>query len=441
MCSIRDCHILYICRATNLFGIRINTAAASRATFVLEYEELIVRRLSQYQQVLNLNPGNKVQDFRATVRAIDQQGISSFAASDFVTATRTSAQEVLYEFAPSLTQQNDQELGLARDMMISYDINHPTDGPGLIIINNCYFAQFFSPSGVDPIPVDIVFVIDVSGSMGGRKIEQARQSLVEVISQLRTTDRFSIVTFQSEISVWMRRLVSVAEYRQRGVDFARGLRAGGGTDFAGGMQAGIQILREHGSTSFIQLLVMLTDGEPTQGITNPDQIIALASESLVGTSISLNTLGFGSNLNFDLLLRLALANRGVAQRIYEGEDAAEQLEGFYEEISSPILRSISVSYPENALEVVSEVDFPLLFDGSELVVAGKFDESVCMPEAGPISVVVRATGADSDIRAFQGTVQPGTETEIAGVTPSTERLVAYLSIRQILDQAKITGIA
>ena len=57
-------------------------------------------------------------------------------------------------------------------------MNHPSQGAGLIVVNDCYFAQFFSPSGVSPIPVDIVFVIDVSGSMGGRKITQARDSLV-----------------------------------------------------------------------------------------------------------------------------------------------------------------------------------------------------------------------------------------------------------------------
>ena len=373
------------------------------------------------------------------MRAVDEQGIASFGSSDFVTATRVSNTEVMYRYAPDVADQNDQEFGLARDMMIEFDVNHPPDGAGLIIVNNCYFAQFFSPSGVAPIPVDIVFVIDVSGSMQGQKIIQAKESLVEVINQLRSADRFSIVTFESDVSTWMDRLVSASEYRQNGIQFAQRLTAGGGTNFAGGMQEGISILRSHGDADYIQLLVMLTDGEPTAGITNVNQILALASESLVGTQISLNTLGFGQSLNFDLLVRLALANRGIAQRIYEGADAAQQLEGFYEAISSPILRSITVSYPPNTLDIVSSLEFPLLFNGSEIVVAGKFEDSICRSGSEPISVMVRGTGVSSEV-TFESPVNPRVNTVIGGQMPSTERLVAYLNIRQILNEMRITGM-
>ncbi len=420
-----------------MFRIRINTAAQSRATFVLKYEELLHRRVSMYQQTINLNPGSVVEDFRANVRAIDEQGIVSYMASDFVSVTRVSGQEVVYEYEPSVADQNDQTFGLARDMVVEYDVSHPATGPGLIVVNDCYFAQFFSPSGVTPIPVDIVFVIDVSGSMGGTKIQQARESLVAVINQLRSTDRFAIVTFSSGVSEWRNELVSVSEFRQSGIQFAQGLEAGGGTDFTGGMQRGIAILKENGNGEFIQLLVMLTDGQPTVGITNEDEIVRIASRELVGTTISLNTLGFGLNLNFQLLVRLALENRGIAQRIYEGEDAAEQLEGFYQEISSPILRGITVTYPPNTVDVLSEEEFPLLFAGSEIVVAGKFVDSLCQSSV-PIPVSVSGMGA-SERRLFEGQVTPADETEIAGFQPSTERLLAYLTIQQTLDKLTITG--
>lgn len=397
-----------------------------------------MRRLSRYQQIINLNPGSLVQDFRATVRVIDEQGITSFSASDFVNISRVSNEEVRYSYAPSAVDQNDRDFGLARDMRVEFDVNHSADGAGLIIVNDCYFAQFFSPSGIEPISVDIVFVIDVSGSMSGRKIEQASESLVEVITQLRNEDRFSIVTFSSGTSIWMNRLVSVSEYRQSGIQFAQRLTAGGGTNFAGGMVDGINILKSHGNSNYIQLLVMLTDGEPTSGITNENEIVDLANRALVETRISLNALGFGANLNYQLLVRLALSNRGIAQRIYEGEDAADQLEGFYQEISSPILRSIAISYPPNTVEVASDLSFPLLFDGSEIVVAGKFLDNVCLSNTGSIPVTVSGFGA-TEMRSFQGMVNPGGRTEILGVVPSTERLVAYLTIRQVLDEIKITG--
>lgn len=423
---------------TNLFLIRINTAAASRSTFVLVYEELLVRRLSVYQQIITLNPGSRVNDLRVSVRVIDDQGILNFKSSDFSSALRVSDDEVTFTYLPTVADQNDNSFGLSRDMLVEFDVNHPTGNEaGPVIVNNCYFAHFFSPAGVSTIPVDIVFVIDTSGSMSGMKIMQARQSLVEVISQLRNVDRFNIVRFSDGTSTWRNNLVSVAEFRESGKKFAEGFEASGGTNFTGGMEVGIALLKQSGELDYVQLLVMLTDGMPTIGVTNPDDIVDAASMMLADTRISLNTLGFGTNLNFLLLQRLAFANRGITKKIFEGEDAAEQLKGFYQEISSPILHSIVFSYPTNTTDDISKVEFPLLFKGSEIVVAGKFRDDLCVSGSSSINVVVRGMGS-TDEQTFQSQVDPAMETEIAGVRPSTERIVAYLTIKQLLNTLKVT---
>ena len=421
-----------------MFQIRINTAANSQSTFVLYYEELIIRRLSKYQQIINLNPGSKVQDFRVTVRVIEQQGITFTGASDYVEITRQSSNEVVYTYSPTLYSQTDTTYGLARDMMVEYDVNHPSTGAGLIVVNDCYFSQFFSPSGVDPVPVDIVFVIDVSGSMSGTKIAQTREALETIINQLRISDRFTMVTFASSVRTWIDGLVSASEYRQQGIQFARGLTAGGGTNFYGGLERAINILKTRGNPNYVQLLVMLTDGQPTAGETNPDTIVNLAVTTLTNTRISLNCLGFGQNLNFLLLQRLALSNNGVARRIYVDSDAAQQLEGFFEEIASPILHTISINYPETAIETISNTEFPLLFNGSELVIAGKFTTDACNSQE-TINVQVVATGASTSQVMFTSQVDAGGNTLIGNRTPLTERLVAYLSIQQLLDQKKIAG--
>ena len=421
-----------------MFQIRINTAANSQSVFILYYEELIVRSLSKYQQIINLNPGSKVQDFRVNVRVIEQQGITFTGASDYVGISRQSPNEVIYSYTPTLADQSDTTYGLARDMMVEYDVNHPSDGAGLIIVNDCYFAQFFSPSGIEPVPVDIVFVIDVSGSMSGTKIAQTREALETIINQLRVADRFTMVTFESDVDTWIDRLVSASEYRQQGIQFARGLTAGGGTNFYGGLERGISVLKTHGNPNYVQLLVMLTDGEPTAGETDSDTIVRLAVSALTNTRISVNCLGFGQNLNFLLLQRLALSNNGIAKRIYEDSDAAQQLEGFFEEISSPILHTISINYPQNTIQNISNTDFPLLFNGSELVIAGKFTDDACSSQE-LINVEVVAFGASTSPVRFTTQVDAGGNTVIGDRTPLTERLVAYLTIQQLLDQKKIAG--
>ena len=426
----------FLLRGTNLFAIRINTAALSEATFELQYEELIERELSKFQQTLNLNPGGMVEDFQVSVRAIDEQGVVFPKASDYVSVDRISGSEVMFSYAPSLEEQaEDTERGLARDMVVEYDVNHPAMGAGLFVVDDCYFAQFFSPSGVEPIPVDLVFVIDVSGSMGGRKIEQTREATQTIINQLRPQDRFTIVTFESEVGYWKRSLVSAEEFRQQGAQFASELQAGGGTNFNDGLLAGAEILELYANPSYIQLLVILTDGQPTVGVTGTEEILDNAHEALSGTKISLSCLGFGLDLNFDLLVRLALSNNGIARRIYEDDDADEQLEGFFEEITSPILHSITVSYQGGLVEEITETSFPILFNGSEIVVAGRFS-SCEVPQI--VTVQVTGSGASQQL-TFESQVSTDAETLIAGQKPSIERLVAYLFIQQLLDRRTIAG--
>ncbi len=429
---------LFNYRGTDVFQIRANTAAQSRSTFTLTYEELITRTLSKYKQVISLNPGSLVDNLSVSVRVVDSQGIASFSSTNFTSSNRISSDEVQFSYAPSKSDQNDNKNGLSRNIVIEYDVNHPTDtSAGLVIVNDCYFAQFFSPGGVASIPVDIVFVIDTSGSMSGTKISQARSSLIEVISQLSGEDRFTIVTFSSSVGFWRDSLMSVGEFRQQGQSFARGLGANGGTDFFGGLERGIEILKSSQNSQYVQLLVMLSDGEPTVGVVDHDLIVRRATELTTGTRISLNMLGFGVNLNLLLLQRLALANRGIVRQIFEGADAASQLEGFYQSISNPILHTLGFSYPTNQIESVSNVAFPLLFQGSEVVVAGKFTDSVCNSGNG-VSISVSGTG-QSAVQTFTSVVDPSADTIIAGIKPDTERLVAYLTTQQLLNDIKVTS--
>ena len=418
-------------RGSEVFSVRINTAADSEATFVLQYEELIVRRRSKYSHRINLNPGSVVDDLNVQVRVVDPQGVIKTSASDFVSSQiRISNTEVLFSYTPSAEEQreDDPQFGLGRDLDIEYDVTPSSVSVGEFVVDqNCFFAQFFSKTGAEAVPVDLVFVIDVSGSMSGTKIVQTRAALETIINQLRDSDRFTMLTFSSTVSYWRRDLVLASEYRQEGVKFAKALRAEGSTNFNDGLLDGAQVLKTHGfPNTHVPLLVMLTDGEPTVGITSENQIVENAREALRGTSISLNCLGFGSNLNFQLLERLALQNNGIVRTIYVGSDAAQQLEGFFEEISKPVLRNIKISYSENSVEETSTTEFPLLFEGGEIVVAGQ-----CKKDRQSIDVEVVGTGADGEV-SFTAQVSTNPSTTVGDYSPSTERLQAYLLIQQLL---------
>lgn len=121
----------------------------------------------------------------------------------------------------------------------------------------------------------------------------------------------------------------------------------------------------------------------------------------VGGQYSVFSLGFGFDVSYAFLEKLALDNGGLARRIYEDSDSALQLQvgargprgaarvrqaepspvfvtlppaalqDFYQEVANPLLTAVTFEYPSNAVEDVSQDNFRLLFKGSEIVVAGK----------------------------------------------------------------------
>ena len=127
----------------------------------------------------------------------------------------------------------------------------------------------------------------------------------------------------------------------------------------------------------LSMMILLSDGKPTLGITDPGEIIRVVDTALNGEH-ALFALGFVSvgrnvSLDFNLLLQLALRNSGQARKIYSNADVTDQLTNFYFEVSKPLLFDIEMAYPGAVArpETITDRFFPVFFDGSELVSAGK----------------------------------------------------------------------
>ncbi|KAJ6651720.1 hypothetical protein lerEdw1_020682 [Lerista edwardsae] len=142
---------------------------------------------------------------------------------------------------------------------------------------------------------------------------------------------------------------------------------------------------------------------------------------------------------YTFLEKMALENGGLARRIYDDSDAALQLQDFYQEISTPILKEIEIKYPDSAALEITQNNFKLLFDGSEIVVAGKISNEI---DVFPVEISAntlsnalilkeRANVTEKE-QVFQD------EQYIFG--NFTERLWAYLTIQQRLQKlALATG--
>jgi len=180
-----------------------------------------------------------------------------------------------------------------------------------------HFLFLFAPeNGVtqkDALPKDIVFVVDRSGSMSGEKIEQAQNALQFILSQLNSNDRFSIVAFDDRLETFSQTLQPVdndtlASARQ----FVNQLYADASTDIEAALQTGLQIFeRSESRAEAGRLLVFLTDGLPTSGVTDGTLIANLVAQTNEQVGARLHAFGVGYDVNTHLLDRLADNNNDV----------------------------------------------------------------------------------------------------------------------------------
>lgn len=131
-------------------------------------------------------------------------------------------------------------------------------------------------------------------------------------------------------------------------------------------------------TTRTSLIIFLTDGEPTSGITNSERILENVRNANKDNHPTLFALGLGQGVSFPFLQKLSLQNDGIARKIYEDSDASIQLEGFYNEVSTPVMSDVKVRYIGDDVEngSLTNSNFSTFFQGSELVVAGKLKDRV-----------------------------------------------------------------
>ncbi|XP_023611445.1 inter-alpha-trypsin inhibitor heavy chain H3-like [Myotis lucifugus] len=439
-------------RKLEKFTVSVNVAAGSKVTFELTYEELLKRNKGKYEMYLKVQPKQLVKDFEIEVEIFEPQGISmldaqaSFITNDLLGSALSksfSGKKGHVSFKPSLEQQRScptcGDTLLNGDFIITYDVNRAS--PANVQIVNDYFVHFFAPQGLPVVPKNVAFVIDISGSMSGRKIEQTRDALLKILEDIKEGDYLNFILFGSDVITWKDTLVQATpENIQEAREFVKNIRDRGMTNINDGLLTGISMLNkareEHTvperSTSIV---IMLTDGDANVGESRPAKIQENVLSAIKGR-FPLYTLGFGNNLNYNFLESLALENDGFARRIYEDSDANLQLQGFYEEVANPLLTAVEVEYPENAILGLTRNTYQHFYDGSEIVVAGRLVDE----DMNNFKADVKGHGAltdltfteEVDLKEMEKALQE--QDYIFG--SYIERLWAYLTIEQLLDKRK-----
>lgn len=166
-----------------------------------------------------------------------------------------------------------------------------------------------SPTSSKRPPVNVSFVMDRSGSMGGEKIELARQAIRQAIGMLGERDRFSLVFYDDRIDVVVENTPATREAKRNALDRIADVQARGTTNLAEGWLRGIEQIAEHESEEFVHRCLLVSDGLANVGIIDPAELEGHASE-IRRRGVSTSTFGIGADFDEDLLQRMAVAGGG-----------------------------------------------------------------------------------------------------------------------------------
>ena len=168
--------------------------------------------------------------------------------------------------------------------------------------------------------VDLVLVLDRSGSMAGSKIESARRAVCELIDGLGPRDRLALVSYSNSATTHMG-LTTASESGKRAMRQAvLSIREGGGTNLGDGLETGISLLRQARSDGGAPVgrVVLITDGLANSGITDPASLGQMASRA-AREEFTVSTVGVGEDFN-EVLMTL-LADRGRGNYTYLSDPA------------------------------------------------------------------------------------------------------------------------
>ena len=288
-----------------------------------------------------------------------------------------------------------------------------------------YFALLFAPV-VDVesvVPRDVVLVLDVSGSMEGDKLTQAQDAAVYILEHLGDQDRFAIVAFSRFVRSFASGL-SPATDAPAGIAFVRDLVASGGTNVSGGLERGLGLLAGDRPGA----VVFLTDGLPTEGITELDGILKQA-RSAASERTQLFAFGVGYDVDTVLLDALSSEFIGSSHYVTPDERIDTEVQRLYERVSTPVLTDVLVTIDGVKTSDIAPNGMAGIFAGNQALLTGRYTGS------GDATVTVTGNSARGHETFTYQVVFPAVD----DTDPTVAQLWAQRRVADLLTELRIEG--
>jgi Ca-activated chloride channel family protein len=394
----------------------------------IDYSQLLPVENGLVEYVYPLTTTRLVEQLAVSVEVVGDSAIGAvYSPSHQIAVSRTSDSAFRAGFeasqavaAEDFTLYYGVEASDISINLLSYKESAGADGYFLLLVQ-----PPLANEAADVQPKDVILVIDQSGSMQGDKWAQAQAAASYVLANLNEQDRFNVIVFSTGFRQYAAALQPVGQAADA-AQWVNSLYAEGGTDIDLALQAALKMADSERQTT----ILFMTDGQPSEGITDIDAILANANAS-AQSGARVFTFGVGDDVNTVLLDSLAGDFGGATAYVRPTQRIDEEMASLYTKISAPVLSDIALDFGG----VLTELQYPQaltdLFAGEQLIVVGRYRQGA---DGVTITLDGRSRG---ETRTF--TFDNLSFRENAGGEPFIARLWAQRRIAELLDEIRLKG--
>jgi len=281
-----------------------------------------------------------------------------------------------------------------KDFVLHIEAAAPTVRSSLLAVRDGdrgYFTLVLTPPSniqhLEHHPLEMIFVIDASGSMNGKPIAQAIDAIDYALGELGPDDTFQIIQFSNDAAtLGPRPLPATRDNVARARRHLRNIESGGGTEMIKGIRAALDIPED---PRRFRIVTFLTDGY----IGNEADILSEIDRRLGSARIF--SFGVGASTNRYLLNRMAKFGRGAVAYLSLNDSGRHVMARFYERVSRPAMTDLRIAI-DGDVDVYPR-QLPDLFAGRPIVISGRFDPRR-MPDDATVTVTGNVAGKAVTLR-------------------------------------------
>lgn len=227
-----------------------------------------------------------------------------------------------------------------------------------------------TPVTLPSIPKEIIFLIDASNSIGEERLDQFKSGVAECLTKLGMNDKFNIMVFKKTVAKFMpKSILRDPSILNNAAEFLSGFKTGSKTDVYDAVMKSIDIPEAMKPT----YIVLLSDGQATEGVTNPQQIINQIAAINKGR-IPVFAFGGGVFVDEYLMEFLAFTNRGWAEFSPKSFQISKRLAEMYNHIKDPVLLNLRYYVSGLSEKEIYPKLLPDFFRGSQFVLYGQYTD-------------------------------------------------------------------